>query len=150
MRIKLENIKFSSFFANNRREEIWEREGSEIMSDEKLRILNMLKEGKISVERANELLESLNLNSEREFKKSNYRFLKILVEGDGDNNINISIPYSLAKTVLNLIPWNIQKILNEQNINIDELLNNEDRDDNEPLILVNINDGNKHLIIKLE
>ncbi|MBU1628157.1 hypothetical protein KKB18_12390, partial [bacterium] len=60
------------------------------MPEERMRILNMLKEGKISVEEAESLLDAIGKkeevvipNQEGELPKKRYKYLRVLVDGGG-------------------------------------------------------------------
>ncbi|MDI3546691.1 MAG: hypothetical protein PWR10_343 [Halanaerobiales bacterium] len=122
------------------------------MNEERIRILKMLEEGKISVEEADELLNTLNAapEKEREVKKGKARFIKILVDEEGEEKVDISIPFSLAKTALKFMPKSAKDSLNEQEINLEELLNSVEGDLEETQTLVNINDGDTRVVIKVE
>lgn len=107
---------------------------------EKLRILNMVREGIISPEEAELLLKALETqenptvetpvtlkdNRGRKSKK-----LRILVDADekGKNKakVNVTIPLSLLKSigpiVKNSIPSNVKSELEDQGVNIGEILN---------------------------
>ncbi|NLM60775.1 MAG: hypothetical protein GX193_01690 [Clostridiales bacterium] len=107
---------------------------------EKLRILNMVREGTISPEEAELLLKALETqenptvetpvtlkdNRGRKSKK-----LRILVDADekGKNKakVNVTIPLSLLKSigpiVKNSIPSNVKSELEDQGVNIGEILN---------------------------
>jgi DUF4097 and DUF4098 domain-containing protein YvlB len=79
------------------------------MSEEKRMILEMLKEGKISVEEAEQLLEKLNngesLNDRPRNKKPNSKkFLRVRVTEEDKVKANVNIPIALAEVGLNLIP----------------------------------------------
>jgi hypothetical protein len=107
---------------------------------EKLRILNMLKDGTITPEEAELLLDALDKpnNTQQETpvalkdnrgRKS--KKLRIVVDADenGKNKakVNVTIPLSLLKTVgpivKNSIPSNVQSDLVDQGVDISEILN---------------------------
>lgn len=121
------------------------------MSEERLRILKMVEEGKIGVEEANELLKTMEGESEKKkvTKRGNPRFIKILVQEEGEEKVDISIPFSLAKTALKFMPKTAKDSLEEQEINLSELINSieGELEDN---TLVNINDGDTRVVIKVE
>lgn len=78
------------------------------MSDERRKILQMLKDGKISLDEADELLNSLDASIDsavplRGAKDSTKRFIKIEVN-DKDDNVKVNVPLSLAKIAMSLIP----------------------------------------------
>jgi hypothetical protein len=105
------------------------------MGEDRAKILNMLKEGKISVEEAGELLDALGKKcdtgersqSDSEPKK-NYKYLCIHVVG-GDNKkekVNVKIPLGLIRAGVkmnSLIPnqaWNKLNLkFNEKGIKFD-------------------------------
>jgi hypothetical protein len=96
------------------------------MNEEKKLILNMLKEGKIEVNEASQLLDNItnsdqNTQSNKPDKPRNKTFVRILVKQGDQNVVNIKIPLILAATGLKLIP---KKQLNIEGnpINIDEIL----------------------------
>ena len=120
------------------------------MSDERMRILKMVEEGKIDVDEANNLLETLDGKDKEQKKKlSKSRFIKILVEENGEEKVDISIPMVLAKSFMKFIPKNAKKSLNDQNINLDEIFDSINSEV-ENGTLVDIKDGTDHVIIKVE
>ena len=85
------------------------------MSEEKRMILEMVKEGKITVEEAERLLEKAapgeSLHGPTQVAKPNSRkFLRIRVTEDGKHKANINIPIALAEVGLNLIPKDKLKV----------------------------------------
>jgi DUF4097 and DUF4098 domain-containing protein YvlB len=96
------------------------------MSEEKRMILEMLKEGKISLEEAEELLEKANpgesSNTTQRIKKPNSkRFLRVRVTEEDKVKANVNIPIALAEVGLNLIPKEKLKVDGQQ-INMDQIL----------------------------
>ncbi|PMQ01528.1 MAG: hypothetical protein CBR30_05595 [Dictyoglomus sp. NZ13-RE01] len=94
------------------------------MREERYRILKMIEEGKISSEDGEELLKKLEENYD--FKSSEKRLLRIYIEEEGVNRVNITIPLSFLKWGLkfankysvqyggvDLSPEEIEKILND-------------------------------------
>ena len=120
------------------------------MSQERERILNMLSKGEIEVEEADQLLKSLgaaekkNVSSQKKINS-----LKIIVSEKGKEKVNISLPLGLAKGVYKLIPSSAKEKIKEEDIELDTLF---DSIDNlkEPSDIVNINDGDDKVIIRLE
>lgn len=69
------------------------------MSDEKSKILQMVRDGKISVEEGVELLDALDDTENRALvpgKKLEDRFLRVRVDSDKEK-VNVNIPLSLLK-----------------------------------------------------
>jgi SHOCT-like domain len=96
------------------------------MSEEKKIILEMLKEGKISVEEAEQLLEKANpsesFNDSSKIKKPNSKkFLRVRVTEEDKVKANVNIPIALAEVGLNLIPKAKLKVDGKQ-INMDQIL----------------------------
>lgn len=105
-------------------------------SDEKLRILNMVKEGKISVEEAELLLSSMenkaSASTEPVAIKDNRgrkgKKLKVIVDGGDNKNakVNVSIPISLVRTfgpmIAKSMPKEAQEKLDENGIDIASLM----------------------------
>lgn len=120
------------------------------MNDERMRILKMVEEGKIDVDEANNLLETLEGDNKPEKKiSSKSKSIKILVEENGEEKVNISIPMILAKSFMKFLPKNAKESLNNQNVDLDEVINSVDSEI-EGGTLVDIKDGTDHVIIKVE
>jgi len=96
------------------------------MSEEKRMILEMLKDGKISVDEAEQLLEKAQPgesigDTEVAKKPRNKKFLRIRVTEEDQEKVNIKIPMALAKVGLKFIPKNKMKV-NGEEINSDQIL----------------------------
>ncbi len=125
--------------------------------DEKLKILQMVSDGKVSPEEAVELISGLE-NLEEKIKPS--RWLKVKVwegEKSAKPKVNVTLPLALAQTVINMIPESAKT-----NINIPmggESLNLEDLDIGKiidaireygPLTLVEVDDDDTKVLVTLE
>ena len=96
------------------------------MSEEKRIILEMVKEGKISVEEAVQLLEKANPgesfeDTSRIKKPNSKKFLRVRVSEEDKVKANVNIPIALAEVGLNLIPKKKLKVDGKQ-INMDQIL----------------------------
>ena len=96
------------------------------MSEEIRMILEMLKEGKISLEEAEELLEKANpgessATTHRIKKPNSKRFLRVRVTEEDKVKANVNIPIALAEVGLNLIPKEKLQVDGKQ-INMDQIL----------------------------
>ncbi len=96
------------------------------MNEEKRKILEMVKEGKITFEEAEQLLDKLNLGESSEkvarIKKPNSKkFLRVRVTEEDKVKANVNIPIALAEVGLNLIPKSKLKVDGKQ-INMDQIL----------------------------
>ncbi len=91
------------------------------MSAERLKILEMLAEGKISAEEANDLLSTVET---KEVIKGSAkgRFLKIRVKEDGKEKVNVNLPLSLARFALKFIPDSARQEMAEKGIDINNLV----------------------------
>ena len=120
------------------------------MSDERMRILKMVEEGKVDVEEANNLLETLEGKDEKKnIEAGKSKFIKILVEENGEEKVDISIPMVLARSFMKFVPKNAKQSLDDQNINLDDILESIESGV-ENGTLVDIKDGSDHVIIKVE
>lgn len=120
------------------------------MSEERVRILNMLEKGEIGVDEANQLLKALG-ESEKQEITSNKKIssLKILISENNDEKVNISIPLGLAKSLIKFIPKSAKNKLKEEDINLEELVSSIENAEG-PRDIVNIKDGGDEIVIRLE
>jgi len=138
------------------------------MSVETKQVLEMLKEGKISTEDAEKLLDKLSGSAASQASPSSSaaagepsttnpsaaagkpRYLRIRVERPGRENVNMRIPLSLARAGIGwmaLIPPRVSQRLAEQGIDLSELQGLKGEDIREALENTNIDvdrdDGRK-------
>lgn len=97
------------------------------MPDDRKQVLQMLKEGKVTVEEAERLLSALGEREEAEVErpKGLPSFLRVVVS-DGDKNVNVRVPMRLLRAGMKfsaLIPeqarGQIEKHLGEKGIDLD-------------------------------
>lgn len=113
------------------------------MSVERRKILEMLAEGKISAEDAERLLDKVGDEApeaaapnagpagEAAAAPKKPRYLRILVERPGEDNVNVRIPLAFTRTgsrLLAVLPRRVSERLNDQGIDLGALsaLNDED------------------------
>ena len=76
------------------------------MDEERKRILKMLEDGKISAAEAEKLLDALSRTetrpSERDLKR---KWLHVVVEKDGQRNVNVKVPLSLLRFGFRFAPF---------------------------------------------
>jgi hypothetical protein len=113
------------------------------MSEERKKILEMLVEGKISAEDAERLLDKISGSTaetaptgaaqavETGAPPKKPRYLRILVERPGSENVNIRVPLAFTRTgsrLLAVLPRHVTDHLSEQGIDLAALsaLNDED------------------------
>ncbi len=95
------------------------------ITQEKMQILEMVEEGKISVEEATELLSALEGKQETIKPKKDVKWLKIRVYTMDDKpKVNVNVPISLVEVGLKLAKKYDPKLKDSglENIDIDEIL----------------------------
>ncbi len=117
------------------------------MSQEKIRILKMIEDGKLSVDEATEILKSLD-ESPLELKKKANK-IKLLIKEKGKQKVEIGVPISLAKTVIKYIPRKVIKELEEQDFDIKEIVDALEND-LEQTTLVNVTEDDVEIILSVE
>ena len=83
------------------------------MNEEKKLILQMLSEGKITIQEAEDLLDAQSTaikDDTSTIKPTSKRFLKIFIKEGENTKININFPLALAEAGLKLIPTDQLKI----------------------------------------
>lgn len=96
------------------------------MREEVLRVLKMVEEGKITSEKASELIEALNKSVEPEAmsktKSNDEKMLKIKVMSGDEDNVNVQLPVTFIKSLMGSckkIPSNIKGM---ENVDVDMLI----------------------------
>lgn len=118
------------------------------MSNERMRVLQMLEKGEINAEEATELLNALESKTV-DVKKERKKKISILVSENGEEKVNISIPLKLAKVIAKFVPKSALGSMEEEGIDLQGLIDSiDDEMGDEPL--VNINDGGDRVIIRVE
>lgn len=97
------------------------------MSEEKKKILEMLKNGEISVDEADKLLESLGTDTQSTDlarKKDNLasRFIRIQVNSQSGDNVRVNIPLSLAKVGMSFIPQEAKAEMESHGVNLESII----------------------------
>jgi hypothetical protein len=99
------------------------------MSEEKKRILDLVRDGKVSVDEGLRLLEALDSSAQEGLSASGRhggshgRMLRIRVLDTADNaRVNVNIPLALAKVAMKFIPKDVSKQLENEDIDLDQLL----------------------------
>ena len=91
------------------------------MKEERLRILKMLEEGKISVEEAAKLLEALEAPQE-EPTEGKAKWLRVKIATEEGEKVNVNLPLSLAKFAMRFIPQEAKAKMEEKGVNLDQIL----------------------------
>jgi len=88
--------------------------------DERLRILEMLHEGKLSVEDAHRLLGALQTDRARAAPRA--RLLRVRYGGHRGEAMNFTLPLGLAEIILRFLPKGMRVSANGQEIDVARLL----------------------------
>lgn len=101
------------------------------MSTDKLKILEMIQEGKISSAEGLELLQALDTNKDIRSTSDKDRHFRVKVDGD-KTKVNVNIPLSLIRVAskfagmsMNLIPAQARNEMNKQGIDLSQIDFNE-------------------------
>lgn len=88
-------------------------------SDERMHILRMLEEGKISASEAANLLDALGSDGKPGSSPGLNRRIRIAVSRNNVPEVNVSVPTQLARVVLGMIP---KGVLSEHSLNPAEMV----------------------------
>lgn len=143
------------------------------MNEERRMILQMLKDGAISVEEAERLMEAVPAGEE-DTKTANAltassgmpKRISVLVTGDGKTKVNVKVPFSLVRAGLKLgktfgvygakftkDPSEAEMLESLKSLDVDEILNSiNDGDITLPYTMVDVEDDEKgeHVKVVLE
>jgi len=124
------------------------------MNEEKMKILKMLEEKKISSSEAMDLLESLSRLEGKESRstKSGGRFLKIRVyeSGAAEAKVNVNIPIAWSKFMAPFIEQKIGEKLREKGYEMDVEKIREALEVGDVGKIIDINDGGNKVEISIE
>lgn len=94
------------------------------MKEETLRVLKMVEEGKLSAEKATELLSAMDVKEEKSVNISDVYKKKMLTikvdSGDGDK-VNINLPVNVISSILKATGKLPIKMNGMDNVNIEEI-----------------------------
>jgi len=135
------------------------------MNQEKMRILEMLQDGKINAEETEKLLAALGeeesgssmavqAKNQQQAGSSasesgNKKHLRIIVNEDGKEKVNISLPLGIAKSLLNFVPQSAKEKIADQDIDLDALIKTID-DLSEEKEILRVDDDGETVIIRVE
>jgi hypothetical protein len=119
------------------------------MSEERMKILKMLEEGKITVEEATRLIEAIESPAPPEGESGGKPgFLRVRVWEDGQEKVKINVPLSLARVVMRAIPGPARQQMDAQGIDLEQILN--EISDLKIGKLVEIEDGGNRVEVVIE
>ncbi len=136
-----------------------------MMNEEKMRILEMLQDGKINAEETEKLLAALGEKESGSSKAvqlknresggasnsegNNKKHLRIIVNEEGKEKVNISLPLGIAKSLLNFVPQSAKEKIADQDIDLDALIKTID-DLSEEKEILRVDDEGETVIIRVE
>ena len=127
-----------------------------------MKILKMLEEGKITSEETTKLLETIEGKSQQIEGKG--RVLKVKIIEGGAQRVNIKIPLKLIKTIAKIggninidLPDSAKEKLSEKGISLENIKDAEklneiiaELEKEAPIELVNVDEGDKKVIVTIE
>lgn len=133
------------------------------MNEERMRILEMLQEGKTNAEETEKLLAALgeeesgqskalqlkNKNEGQNQQGAKKRHLRIIVNENGKEKVNMSLPLGIAKSLLNFVPQSAKDKMTEKDIDLNALTKTID-DLSEEKEILRVDDENETVIIRIE
>lgn len=119
------------------------------MSEERKKILEMLAQGKVSPEEADDLLSTLERGESQSVPQKARRLLKVRISEGGVEKVNVNLPLSLARVALKFVPADAKRELEEQGVDIEDLLSSVSNELQEGK-LVDIKDGDDSVEIYVE
>lgn len=99
------------------------------MSEETMKVLNMVKEGKITVEEGEKLIAAMDESNKPRKKNAKYTMLRVRVDvqdpkKEDQAKVNVNVPLTLAKKaagLLSLIPKDAKAELSDKGIDLDAI-----------------------------
>jgi len=119
------------------------------MNEEKMRILKLLEEKKISSAEAMELLEALGKGGALE-KRGRLLRIRVYEEGSSEPKVNINVPLGWAKFMAPFIEGKIKAKLADKGYNVDLGKIQEAIESQEPMKIVDVQDGGDKVEIFIE
>lgn len=94
------------------------------MNEETMRILKMVEEGKISADKAKELIEAFNQVSVPSVSEKNYedKFLRVKVLSGTGDKVNVQLPIKVIKAALKVTGKLPLDTMNIKGVNPEELI----------------------------
>lgn len=121
------------------------------MNEEKMRILKLLEEKKISSTEAMELLEALGRPSaEGAGKRGRALRIRVYEEGSAEPKVNINVPLGWAKFMAPFIEGKIKSRLADKGYTVDLGKIQEAIDTQEPMKIIDVQDGGDKVEIYIE
>lgn len=120
------------------------------MNEEKLRILKMLEEKKISSAEAMELLEALGKSQAGGGARGRVLRIRVYENGAAEPKVNVNVPLGWAKFMAPFIESKIKAKLADKGYNVDLGKIQEAIDSQEPMKIIDVQDGGDKVEIFIE
>jgi hypothetical protein len=120
------------------------------MQQEKMQVLKMLEEGKITAEDAGRLLDALPGVSSEEAKSEGGKRLRIRVTdpATGKQKVNLTIPVKLARIAAKFVPHKAKLKLADEGLDVDTVLSQVLSENIGKIVDVESDDGNVEISIE--
>ena len=122
------------------------------MTEERKTILEMVKDGKITTEEADKLLEEIEPQQSSATvigpNSLNKKFLRIRVDDGSDTKVNVNIPIALAEVGLKMVPKEKLQI-NGNEITIDHILQLIEEGTEGELVNIDVNENGKQTKVNI-
>jgi hypothetical protein len=93
------------------------------MDEERMQILNMIEEGRISAEEAARLLDAVDSQEEGETAGEAKKLrIRVTDRETGKHKVNLTIPLGLAKLAVKFVPAKTKRKLAEEGVDVDAVL----------------------------
>lgn len=115
---------------------------ADVLKEERMKILELLKEGKITAEEAEKLLEALSDSKNEKVesnKKNPFKMLKVLIDSEDGDKVRINIPIEFAKLLKNGKFGNVN--LDDFEIDVDSIVSMVQSGVNGEIINIESEDG---------
>lgn len=120
------------------------------METEKKQILEMVRDGKLSVDEAQKIMEAMDEGDQSTrcaAVSRPARFLRVRVKEEDGARVNVSLPLSLVRVLWKFIPRDAVRELEGQNIDVDSILRAIDEGAQGNLVDVEDEDGTRVEIV---
>ena len=114
------------------------------MDTEKKRILEMVRDGKLTVDEAHSIIEAMDQGGDAVRPAATSRparFVRVRVMENEGTKVNVSLPVSMVRVLWRLIPKDALHELEEQNVDLDSILEAIDQGAQGKLVDVEDEDG---------
>jgi len=120
------------------------------MQDERMRILKMLEEGKISAEDAARLLDAMPGSRAAEEEPAAGKKIRVRVTDpeSGRQTVNLTVPIGLAKFAIKFIPAKRKEQLLAEGIDVESIVSQVTSENVGKIVDIESNDGNVQISVE--